>query len=527
MQKITLGLDIGQYAIKGARITGGIKRRRPAVFFEKRLSRSQSSDSFHPLSETQRTMLKELVAEGKIKPTDSIAVSLPGHLVSTKEITLPFSDKALIKKTLYFEAEGQLLLDMDTVILDYQILFSLPGATRILVFATSKTMMRTFLEDLLSAGIDPAIVSVDQVALYHYCLWMNEKSGAEEKRLEQVVIDLGATKTVLCGMDGKTLRWARTTPMGVDLFIEFLQGEFHLSWQEAERLVHNLSHPGDLQKKAMLALPRGFSPWINDIEVSLKKGATSPATESAVCVRLCGGARVSLRASLSFALHRDIVVRKGLGAVHDDAGLSSACFAQAAGLALLPASTVNFRKDEFTHAKEIVSGGYLIAIAASLLLLVSLFVVNLSLYGRDKAKKFDFKKQELKTAFLSSFPATQNVVNEIKQSEAIIGDIKKRSDLLGIGTQSPLLILKMVTDAIPKEVNIYVNDFTVEGGRVQLEAQTTSFDFVDKIKNALIKVNSFEDVAIGDAKVTSDPAKIAFRLQVSVKRLKTNMPNNE
>ncbi len=82
----------------------------------------------------------------------------------------------------------------------------------------------------------------------------------------------------------------------------------------------------------------------------------------------------------------------------------------------------------------------------------------------------------------------------------------------------------MITDAIPRDLKIYVNEFTVEGGKVQLEAQTTSFDFVDKIKNALMKVDSFEEVTIGDAKVATDPSRIGFRMQLSVKRLKTAAP---
>jgi general secretion pathway protein L len=517
MKKITLGLDIGQYAIKGARITTGLSGRQPTVFFEKDIKRDQASDSFHPISAGQLGRLKELVSEGKILPSDAIAVALPGHLISTKEISLPFTDPEKIKKTLYFEAEGQLLLDMDEVIIDYQPLLSAPDSTQVIVFAASKTMMRKFLEDLSSVGIDPSIVSVDQVALYHYRLWMNEKTPIGEDPRGQVVIDLGAAKTVLCGMEGNRLRWARTTPMGVDILIEFFQGELKCSWQEAELLVNDLSRPGELQKKALGILADGFSPWLNDIEVSLKKSESV----APVSLHLCGGARISLRSPLSSALHRNIIVQKGLGDVHDEGGLSSACFGLAAGLAILSSSAVNFRKNEFTHAEEKIQKGGVVSIGLSLLLLLTLYLVNISLHVREKEKQFDFKKNELTTAFRTTFPETQNVVDEIKQSESMILDIKKRADLLGIGTQSPLLILKMVTDAIPKGVDIYVSEFTVEGGNVQLEAQTTSFDAVDKIKNALMRVDAFDQVIVGDAKVISDSSRVGFRMQISVKRLKT------
>ena len=515
MKKITLGLDIGQYAIKGTRITTGLSGKQPTVFFEKELKRDQASDSFHPLSAAQLTGLSELVSERKILPSDSIAVALPGHLISTKEISLPFTDPEKVRKTIYFEAEGQLLLNMDEVVLDYQPLLSAPNSTQALVFAAGKTMVRKFLDDLLSVEIDPAMVSVDQVALYYYRSWMNEKTPIGENKQGQVVIDLGASKTVLCSMEGNLLRWARSMPMGVDLLIEFFQAELKCTWQEASALVNNLSRPGELQKKALGILSDGFSPWLNDIEVSLNKSESV----APVSIHLCGGARMSLRAPLSSALHRNIIVQKGLGAVHDEEGDSSACFGLSTGLSLLPNHAVNFRKGAFTHAEEKIQKGGMVSIGVSVLLLLIIYVINISLYAHDQERKLDLKKQELTSAFRKAFPETKNIVDEIKQAEGVITDIKKRSDLLGIGTPSPLLILKRITDAIPREVDIYVSELTVEGERVQFTAQTTSFDAIDKIKNGLLKTDSFGEVILGDAKVVSDADRVVFRMQVSVKRI--------
>lgn len=518
---MTLGLDIGQSAIKGARVGSGLLGRTLTDFFEKPILRDHASDSFHPLTNAQCAVLKTLVSEKKIKPDDIIAVSLPGHLISSKEMTLPFTDLDKVRKAIPYEAEGQMLLNMDEVILDYQILSSSPESTRVLVFAASKEMIKTFLDRLLSIGIDPVVISVDQIALFQYCLYMNEKRPINAKNDEQITIDLGAVKTVICSMSGKTLRWARTTPIGTDQLLESFQSKFSASWEKSEALIRDLFRPIPLQKEALAFLPTGFSGWINDVEVSLKK-----IESDAYQIHLCGSARISLRAPLSNTLHRNLIVEQGLGRTPDnDSGKSSVCFAQAAGLALLPAHTVNFRRNEFAHEKERFSKGNLISIGVALFLLLILFVVNLSLHANEKEKEYALKKEGLSSAFRSTFPETKNVVDEIKQSETVIADMKKRSDLLGIGMPSPLLILKQVTDAIPKGIKIYVSEFTVEGNHIQIEAETVSFDFVDQIKGALLKNDAFSNVVVGDAKVTSDQQRIGFRMQILVKEKTTKAIN--
>jgi general secretion pathway protein L len=500
MGKITLGLDIGHYSIKGVRPQGRVQSLfggGAADSFEKVLPKDEGSDPFTLLSPAQLTALRELVAEGKITASDTIAVALPGHLISTREITLPFTQPQKIRKTIYYEVEDQLPFDLDEVVIDYQILESQSEKTRLLVFAAPKSLLTTYLASLQSVGIDPVFVSVDQTAFYHHIL----RNGLLQGK-NGLFIDLGATKTVLCGIHQGALSWTRTTAVGTDFFVDLLKETFHCSWKEAEQMLTRLNEPVTGEAAPSEVLLKELKSWITDVEV----GITKTASDTAVPLYLCGGTRTGLEKFLSNALHRELVVI--------DKNASSPCFALATGLTLLPADAINFRRDAFIHPKEKVHDNWLVSTGVISLFILGMGTANFYLHSLEKEKQFKTLKENMKGDFRAVFPEVKQVVNEVKQTEVAISDIRKQSDFFGVGMPPPLLILKQVTDAVPHGVKIFVTEFDVEQKKVRIEAQTTSFSAVDQIRSALMKVESFEEVAVSDAKVTDDGSRIGFRIQI-------------
>ncbi|MFQ5949338.1 MAG: hypothetical protein ACE5J1_01470, partial [Nitrospiria bacterium] len=89
MGQIVIGLDIGSFAIKGVRIAQGFRGLRLIDAFERKVSREERGNLFRadPLTEGQLDTLKELISEGLIRPGEMVAVSLPGHLISIREMT--------------------------------------------------------------------------------------------------------------------------------------------------------------------------------------------------------------------------------------------------------------------------------------------------------------------------------------------------------------------------------------------------------------------------------------------------------
>ncbi|HEY5599347.1 MAG TPA: hypothetical protein VIK48_01540, partial [Candidatus Manganitrophaceae bacterium] len=94
MAQITLGLDIGYDAIRGVRVAQTFRGTRLVDFFERKVTREETGalPALTPLGSAQAEVLKQLLSEGIVKAGERVAVSLPGTLVSMREMTLPSAD---------------------------------------------------------------------------------------------------------------------------------------------------------------------------------------------------------------------------------------------------------------------------------------------------------------------------------------------------------------------------------------------------------------------------------------------------
>jgi len=207
----------------------------------------------------------------------------------------------------------------------------------------------------------------------------------------------------------------------------------------------------------------------------------------------------------------------GLDAAH----LSSALprYAEALGLALSPAqgTQINFRQGEFVFGKESIERRHRLAsVGLVSLLLLGLMGGDFYLHYHQKEKKFLELKQALRSEFTKTFPQTKNVSNEVEQTRAAINERKKNAEFLGVGEESPLEVLKVVTAGIPTEVRIDVTDMVIDGNKVRIEAQTDSYDSVDRIRGGLMKVGHFQEVNVSDAKISADQSKVSFRIQLTM-----------
>ena len=116
-----------------------------------------------------------------LSPDDAVAVALPGALVATHLLTLPFTDPKRIEQVLPAEVEGAIPFDLSEVVWDYAILAQTNGKSEVLVGIVRKSALREHLDSLATAGIDPRVVTLAPLALAA----LAEKGlldGAEEQK---------------------------------------------------------------------------------------------------------------------------------------------------------------------------------------------------------------------------------------------------------------------------------------------------------------------------------------------------------
>lgn len=557
MAQIILGLDIGRSAVKGVRIARTLRGLRLVDAFERKVERRGERGRGDLPNEGQIEALRQLRSEGKIRPGDMVVVALPGHLVSTREVTLPFTDPKRLRQVVPFEVEGQLPFDLEEIVIDYQLLRQ--GApvgetgkaspdpkgraaidpdkptsaevSQLLVSAVPKAMLRRYLSALQAVGIDPSAVGVDALSLYTFYQQFNQPASGGKKRdlvtegdrSEHLLIDLGASKTVLCLLQGGALRWVRSFPIGSDDFTEALQREAGLSWEEAEKRKEEV----DLSARTPMAesVQKAVSSWLTEIEKSLSLTGGGDGAPRA-SFYLCGGGgqlrglKELIAQSLQMtpeAPNEPLPPIAGLDAAHLSTALPR--YAEALGLALSPAqgTQINFRQGEFIFGKESIERRHRwVSIGLVSLGLLALMGGDFYLRYHQKEKKFQELKQELRSEFTKMFPQTKNVSNEVEQTRAAIAERKRSGDFLGVGEESPLDVLKVVTAGIPAEVRIDVTELVIDGSKIRIEAQTDSYDSVDRIRGGLMRVGHFQEVNVSDAKISADQSKVSFRIQLTM-----------
>lgn len=556
MAQIILGLDIGESAVKGVRIARTLRGLRLVDAFERKVERRGERGRGDLPNDGQIEALRQLRSEGKIRPGERVAVALPGHLVSTREITLPFTDPKRLRQVVPFEVEGQLPFDLEEIVIDYQPLrqgatsdlrvksAAGPGkpesteSSHLLVSAVPKAALRRYLSALQSVGIDPAWVGVDALSLYTFYQQFTQSSNGERKRSaaagedqsEHLLIDLGASKTVLCGLRGgathaSLLQWVRTFPIGSDDFTEALRQEGGLSWDEAEKRKEEVDLSVPSRTPIAESVHKGVAAWLIEIEKSLSLAGGAEASSRA-SFYLCGGGgqlrglkeRVAQTLQMTPEAPNEYMPPiAGLDAAHLSTALPR--YAEALGLALSPmqGTQINFRQGEFVFGKESIERRHRLAsVGLVSLLLLGLMGGDFYLHYHQKEKKFQELKQELRSEFTKTFPQTKNVSNEVEQTRAAINERKKSAEFLGVGGESPLEVLKGVTAGIPMEIRIDVTDMVIDGNKIRIEAQTDSYDSVDRIRGGLMKAGRFQEVNVSDAKISADQTKVSFRIQLTV-----------
>jgi len=547
MKQTILGLDIGTALIKGVRLSQGFRGHRLLDTFEMPVSIHETDMPQNaPLGSGQIAALRDLVAEGRIKKGDLIAVSLPGDFFSTRELRLPFTDLKKIEQIAPYEVESELPFDLETVTVDYMLLQNRPSPvsdtsavvskkeSRLLISAIQNDVLKSYLSALHDVEIDPAWIALNPLSLLAYA--RNFLGLQKDHETETLIVDVGASRTVLCYFRGDGLDWVRTIPIGSTHLTAVLMEIAGLSRESAEQKKSEMNlgmdDPTDEQGIIELeALEKGVSDLAVEIEKSIR--IFSPESQEDTGQRyfhLCGGgsALKGLEGHLANTLEMqplEIDLEKGslaaaIGGIDTlEPETIAPVYAQAFGLALQDAEgpPVNFRRGEFVFGKETIERRHrFVSLGLVVLFLLGLMGADLYLHYQKKETRYSQLKNEVRTAFTEIFPDVRNIVNEVAQTQTAITARRQTGAFLGVGEKSPLFILQEITQAIPEAIKIDVFDLVIDEGSVRIQAQTDSFESVDRIRSGLLAANQFKQVEMSDAKVAANKAHVRFRIKMAV-----------
>jgi general secretion pathway protein L len=159
------------------------------------------------------------------------------------------------------------------------------------------------------------------------------------------------------------------------------------------------------------------------------------------------------------------------------------------------------------------------AVAAGLIALTWLASVGVDTYvkGGHAARL----EKGIETAFQRALPDAKGGLQPAQYASTLKGRIKdlgQAATFLSETEQYPTVeLLRTVSEAVPKNLEITVTVLTLEGPQVRLSGKADAFNTVDNLKNVLEGSQHFAKVTITDAKAAADGKGVQFSMELQRK----------
>ena len=229
-----VGLDIGTSSVKVVQLQRSRDRYRLVAFGIAPIHPETIVDGAIMDAPAISNAIRQIYAENKISVKE-VAVSVSGHSVIVKKITVPQMKKAELREGIAWEAEQHIPYSIEDVNLDFQILGGTgqgEGEMDVLLVAVKKDTVNEYLAVISAAGLRAAVVDVDAFALE------NAIEMSHDIQINEVValVNIGAAVTTINVLRDGMSEFTRDSGMAGNRYTESLRKSLGLSYEEAEAL---------------------------------------------------------------------------------------------------------------------------------------------------------------------------------------------------------------------------------------------------------------------------------------------------
>src|SRR6185436_18660442 len=354
---------------------------------------------------------------------------------------------------------------------------------------------------------NPSAITIDGMALFSVSQFLKEE-GAQVPG-DMAIIDVGASKTTLCLIHEGRPVLLRTVLWGGNHLTHALAVRYACSFAEAER-----------RKRAMAVqeVDTWLEPVLKELRVSLHSFEGTVHQRLSHCWVSGGGSKLK---ELSGHMARQL----GLLPVGPRQGFGAGCpraFSIAFGLAIHP-NIVRPRWKSRLAGSSLALDFKASSDAASAAGHVSkqdrrLALSDLSVRVMLKDSTVKNLKGEIQAQYEQTFGPGANAGEELDQARYRVSQVEKGLSVVDGTRYNVLASLAELVKHVPPGTPLTIRELTIDGTIIHLEGETTTFDAVEKIKQAFVATESFQDVTISDTRVGAVQNQVVFRLTYTVQR---------
>lgn len=227
-----VGVDIGSSAIKVCQLRD-VGRKKTLVKFGYYPLPPQTIVDGHVMNQGAIVEgLNRIFAEHKIKQRD-VALSVSGHSVIIKRITMPLMTAAELAEQIQWETEQQIPFDINEVQTDYEVLRRRPeqGQMDVLLVAAKKDEVGDHAAIAQEAKLRPKVIDVDAFAVQN----VFEVNYGLPSEGTYALINVGNSLTTLNILSSGAPAFTRDILNGGSSLTEEIQKRLGISYEDAER----------------------------------------------------------------------------------------------------------------------------------------------------------------------------------------------------------------------------------------------------------------------------------------------------
>jgi type IV pilus assembly protein PilM len=229
--KNVLGVDIGSSAVKVCLLREARKGMALVTFDHQPLPPEAIVDGTMMDSGAVVDAIRQLLSRNKLKVKEC-GLSVSGHSVIIKKITLPMMTDEELDQSIQWEAEQYIPFDINDVHLDVEVLGRQQGQNQmdVLLVAAKKEMISDYVGVARDAGLLPMVVDVDTFCLQN----MFELNYGMATDQTVVLLDIGASTININVLANGLTSFTRDISMGGNQFTEEIQKQLNITYEEAE-----------------------------------------------------------------------------------------------------------------------------------------------------------------------------------------------------------------------------------------------------------------------------------------------------
>lgn len=161
--------------------------------------------------------------------TRNVVVSLPESKSFVRVIHLPHMDETEVENAVLFEAEAYIPLPIDQVYFDWQILGEINGRMAVLIVASPKEAVDSYIGTLEKAHLKVIAMEVESQSLRRALI-------APDSQETILIVDIDSFKTNLIMVEKGSLQFTSSIPIAGSTFTEQIAKELGMTTEKAEAI---------------------------------------------------------------------------------------------------------------------------------------------------------------------------------------------------------------------------------------------------------------------------------------------------